>query len=141
MPHFVAAPDYFPPKSFVLSNHAVSPPFLKMSGLENPWSLGIAGFVVAILLLYAWRCCSIQDFLSTVAGGSEILFVTAHPDDECMFFSPSIIRLGRVCSIHVLCLSAGILFLFNKRCFLSLGCVRKEIIACFKLLILLTSAY
>ncbi len=36
------------------------------------------------------------------------LIVTAHPDDECMFFAPTIIRLVEVnASVHLLCLSQG----------------------------------
>lgn len=36
------------------------------------------------------------------------LIVTAHPDDECMFFAPTIIRLGELnATVHLLCLSEG----------------------------------
>ena len=36
------------------------------------------------------------------------LIVTAHPDDECMFFAPTIIRLVELnASVHLLCLSEG----------------------------------
>ncbi|XP_026229339.1 N-acetylglucosaminyl-phosphatidylinositol de-N-acetylase-like [Anabas testudineus] len=36
------------------------------------------------------------------------LIVTAHPDDECMFFAPTIIRLcEEKASVHLLCLSQG----------------------------------
>uniref|UniRef100_A0A3P9INB5 N-acetylglucosaminylphosphatidylinositol deacetylase n=1 Tax=Oryzias latipes TaxID=8090 RepID=A0A3P9INB5_ORYLA len=36
------------------------------------------------------------------------LIVTAHPDDECMFFAPTIIRLRELnISVHLLCLSEG----------------------------------
>jgi N-acetylglucosaminylphosphatidylinositol deacetylase len=37
----------------------------------------------------------------------NILLVTAHPDDECMFFGPSIIALSKQNNIHILCLSTG----------------------------------
>lgn len=39
----------------------------------------------------------------------RILIVTAHPDDECMFFSPTILSLSRRkdCQVHLLCLSNG----------------------------------
>ncbi|KAJ3275859.1 hypothetical protein HDV01_006725 [Terramyces sp. JEL0728] len=37
----------------------------------------------------------------------EILLVTAHPDDECMFFSPAIIQLSKTNNLHILCLSVG----------------------------------
>lgn len=53
--------------------------------------------------------------LMTVGAGSETavsdvraLIVTAHPDDECMFFAPTIIRLLQLkASVHLLCLSEG----------------------------------
>ncbi|XP_056253712.1 N-acetylglucosaminyl-phosphatidylinositol de-N-acetylase [Seriola aureovittata] len=44
------------------------------------------------------------------ADGADItaLIVTAHPDDECMFFAPTIIRLVELnASVHLLCLSEG----------------------------------
>ncbi|KAM9348170.1 N-acetylglucosaminyl-phosphatidylinositol de-N-acetylase [Symphorus nematophorus] len=43
-------------------------------------------------------------------NGADIraLIVTAHPDDECMFFAPTIIRLAELnASVHLLCLSEG----------------------------------
>ncbi|KAI9184407.1 N-acetylglucosaminyl-phosphatidylinositol de-N-acetylase [Blastocladiella emersonii ATCC 22665] len=37
-----------------------------------------------------------------------VLFVTAHPDDECMFFGPAILALeGAGVPVHLLCLSSG----------------------------------
>ncbi|XP_041053082.1 N-acetylglucosaminyl-phosphatidylinositol de-N-acetylase isoform X2 [Carcharodon carcharias] len=40
--------------------------------------------------------------------GAAALLVTAHPDDECMFFAPALLRLaGRGLSVHLLCLSTG----------------------------------
>lgn len=39
---------------------------------------------------------------------SRVLLVTAHPDDECMFFGPTLIALKRRnCRIFVLCMSRG----------------------------------
>lgn len=43
-------------------------------------------------------------------NGADIkaLIVTAHPDDECMFFAPTIIRLVELkASVYLLCLSEG----------------------------------
>ena len=39
----------------------------------------------------------------------RILFVTAHPDDECMFFAPTFLALKRSTGvqIHLLCLTDG----------------------------------
>ncbi|XP_028839294.1 N-acetylglucosaminyl-phosphatidylinositol de-N-acetylase [Denticeps clupeoides] len=42
------------------------------------------------------------------SGGLRALLVTAHPDDECMFFAPTIIELVKSeASVHLLCLSSG----------------------------------
>ncbi|XP_037605212.1 N-acetylglucosaminyl-phosphatidylinositol de-N-acetylase isoform X2 [Sebastes umbrosus] len=44
----------------------------------------------------------------SVRDDLRALVVTAHPDDECLFFSPSIIRLVESqVSVHLLCLSKG----------------------------------
>ena len=37
----------------------------------------------------------------------NMLYVIAHPDDEAMFFVPSIIALGKHNNLHMLCLSNG----------------------------------
>lgn len=39
----------------------------------------------------------------------RVLVVTAHPDDECMFFGPTILSLARrkKCHVYLLCLSHG----------------------------------
>jgi N-acetylglucosaminylphosphatidylinositol deacetylase len=52
----------------------------------------------------------------------KVLLVTAHPDDECMFFAPTLLALGPVAAeVHNLCLSVG-----NQD---GLGSVRKEELA------------
>lgn len=40
---------------------------------------------------------------------TRVLLVTAHPDDECMFFGPTLIALRKRknCRIFVLCMSRG----------------------------------
>ena len=35
------------------------------------------------------------------------MFVTAHPDDEVMFFRPSIQSIAQDYFVHLLCLSGG----------------------------------
>ena len=41
-------------------------------------------------------------------GDNKALFVTAHPDDECMFFSPTIYGLQKDgWEVYLLCLSTG----------------------------------
>lgn len=46
----------------------------------------------------------------------RVLIVTAHPDDECMFFGPTILSLtqrNEPCTVYLLCLSNGKVFLKN----------------------------
>ena len=44
----------------------------------------------------------------TIGADIRALIVTAHPDDECMFFAPTALRLVEFnASVHVLCLSEG----------------------------------
>lgn len=82
--------------------------------------------VVAIVLSYLiWIKCiycrqrptlvkslkrAINVLTSREINGDDIsaLLVTAHPDDECMFFAPTIIRLVELkANVHLLCLSEG----------------------------------
>ncbi|KAK2816278.1 hypothetical protein Q7C36_022549 [Tachysurus vachellii] len=44
----------------------------------------------------------------TCENDARVLFVTAHPDDECMFFAPAIIKLTELnATVYLLCLSSG----------------------------------
>uniref|UniRef100_A0A3Q2P2L0 N-acetylglucosaminylphosphatidylinositol deacetylase n=1 Tax=Fundulus heteroclitus TaxID=8078 RepID=A0A3Q2P2L0_FUNHE len=52
----------------------------------------------------------LQTFKNTDGADVRALVVTAHPDDECMFFAPTIVRLVALnASVHLLCLSEGML--------------------------------
>ena len=44
-----------------------------------------------------------------LAAARRALLVTAHPDDECMFFGPTVMALLRdpACTVYLLCLSTG----------------------------------
>lgn len=47
-------------------------------------------------------------------AGIRALVVTAHPDDECMFFAPAIIQLVSLnVDVHLLCLSQGMATKFS----------------------------
>ncbi len=68
-----------------------------------------AGVVACILAL-------VNLFLELVARfsqpakriGGSVLLVIAHPDDEVMFFAPTILACHRAgCTIGILCLSTG----------------------------------
>ena len=44
----------------------------------------------------------------TKEGTRVVLLITAHPDDECMFFSPMLLQsIGAKSQVHVLCLTNG----------------------------------
>ena len=45
--------------------------------------------------------------LADDGGPAPTLLVTAHPDDETMFFAPSLLCLADTLELHILCLSTG----------------------------------
>ncbi|XP_047235298.1 N-acetylglucosaminyl-phosphatidylinositol de-N-acetylase isoform X2 [Girardinichthys multiradiatus] len=54
------------------------------------------------------RTTNVSSETETDGADVRALVVTAHPDDECMFFAPTIIRLNELnASVHLLCLSEG----------------------------------
>ncbi|KAI8885177.1 LmbE-like protein [Backusella circina FSU 941] len=58
------------------------------------------------ILLYAYH--SIAYLQTRHELGRQVLILTAHPDDECMFFGPTITSLLHSKSrLHLLCLSTG----------------------------------
>ncbi|XP_077220993.1 uncharacterized protein LOC143854769 isoform X2 [Tasmannia lanceolata] len=81
-------------------------------------------FLIAVLIISLWvfslfvvlcvSSCkpSMVSFLFTepgeMIGKKNILLVIAHPDDESMFFSPTILYLtSRGYNLHILCMSTG----------------------------------
>ncbi|CAE7060355.1 unnamed protein product [Rhizoctonia solani] len=62
--------------------------------------------LVLLLLVYLLRSPVV--YPSTFDIPSPVLVLTAHPDDECMFFSPTILALKRQeKEVRGLCLSVG----------------------------------
>ncbi|XP_069003067.1 N-acetylglucosaminyl-phosphatidylinositol de-N-acetylase [Embiotoca jacksoni] len=54
------------------------------------------------------RVVNVLSGRGTDGADVRALVVTAHPDDECLFFAPTIIRLVEFnASVHLLCLSEG----------------------------------
>ena len=64
-----------------------------------------------IFLIHSSVCCISKSPIrfNAAYGQRGILLVTAHPDDECMFFAPTILMLQQLidAEIHLLCLSSG----------------------------------
>jgi N-acetylglucosaminylphosphatidylinositol deacetylase len=66
------------------------------------------GFIVSLL---GWAYFSLAHFQKVLpfSHHNNVLILTAHPDDECMFFGPTITSLRTLTKsrIFVLCLSTG----------------------------------
>ncbi|GFT36040.1 n-acetylglucosaminyl-phosphatidylinositol de-N-acetylase [Trichonephila clavipes] len=64
-----------------------------------------------ILQYFTNRNCTIDPNFNRskfIKDKSKVLVITAHPDDECMFFAPTILNLLRQsCHVYLLCLSSG----------------------------------
>ena len=64
--------------------------------------------VVLLLLVVLLRARSARTAHDLLVSTPRTLLVTAHPDDECMFFAPTVLELlRRRCSLFMLCLSTG----------------------------------
>ena len=67
---------------------------LAESGLDLLWASAAAvACCVALPLLAQLRALLLGDDLAGDGAGSGVLLVTAHPDDECMFFAPTVLAL------------------------------------------------
>jgi N-acetylglucosaminylphosphatidylinositol deacetylase len=74
-----------------------------------------------LLLVLALVLAALYSFLSPANPGTfaapglratirneRVLLLTAHPDDECLFFAPTVLTLrARGAAVHNLCLSVG----------------------------------
>lgn len=95
-----------------LSSVATAAP---LSLSSSPWIVGGVAILLASLIYVIiqaedlLRRLFIEDWQRFgIEKPSEILLVIAHPDDECMFFVPTLLALCQAGhQIHVLCLSTG----------------------------------
>ena len=56
----------------------------------------------------SWERVTRPEQAGLPGGGSRTLLVTAHPDDEAMFFAPTILGLAHLRhQVFLLCFSAG----------------------------------
>lgn len=83
-------------------------------GRETAGSLfaGLLFYVIFCVLLYLavayWKIVTWRS-PQFLGSAKRVMFVIAHPDDECMFFGPVIMKLAqqRNCELYLLCLSKG----------------------------------
>jgi LmbE family N-acetylglucosaminyl deacetylase len=69
--------------------------------------------VLAALTLLTATCLAVlrlaAQFGSPALKGRRVLFVTAHPDDEALFFAHALVAAAEQgAELHVLCLSTGV---------------------------------
>ncbi|EEB20267.1 N-acetylglucosaminyl-phosphatidylinositol de-N-acetylase, putative [Pediculus humanus corporis] len=73
----------------------------------------VIGIIIYIVFSFCFYCFIIRTKLvrnlGIISDCKNVLFVTSHPDDECMFFGPTIVTLTNDtdCSVYLLCLSRG----------------------------------
>lgn len=67
-------------------------------------------YSILCVLLYTgivhWK---VFTFKSDVKNPKRVLLVIAHPDDECMFFGPTVLNFtsNKNCTLYLMCLSTG----------------------------------
>ena len=69
--------------------------------------LVFAVILSSIVIGFYFRQLNFQQVKRTEFDKKAVLVITAHPDDECMFFSPAILNLKQSSTVHLLCLSTG----------------------------------
>ena len=80
-----------------------------MVPLDQPWVVFFSLFAVVLssVILFYRRQLNLQRGKRFEFDNRAVLVITAHPDDECMFFSPTILNLQQCSTVHLLCLSTG----------------------------------
>lgn len=70
-------------------------------------SLFILLYAVLCFIIYRW-CCYKKKTNTILQNSKRVLLVTAHPDDESMFFGPTLVNIIRDgIDVYLLCLSNG----------------------------------
>lgn len=80
-----------------------------MNSLHWTVVIGVLLFCFCLIIYYTLRrYARVGIRLERQTG--RVLFVIAHPDDECMFFAPTILKLTRSgqYDVFLLCLSSGL---------------------------------
>lgn len=64
---------------------------------------------VCVLLYTGIVKWNVLEFKKDIKDPKRVLIVIAHPDDECMFFGPTVLNLTkrRGCLVYLMCLSSG----------------------------------
>lgn len=69
----------------------------------------LIGYLCVCCVVYRRYARKLPTRIRGALGAKRVLLVIAHPDDECMFFGPTIFRLcEQGAEVYLLCLSNGI---------------------------------
>ncbi|VVC99759.1 unnamed protein product [Leptidea sinapis] len=98
------------PFEFVTSFYSVflSETLLYIKKILSYTCLWILGYLCLCCLVYRKYARRLPTRIRGSLGAKRVLVVIAHPDDECMFFGPTIFRLcEQGTEVYLLCLSNG----------------------------------
>lgn len=88
----------------------MAPPPVAADEIMQLFALSSVGVLIVVLpILYLYTCSVVQTRFPTVRN-KRICLLIAHPDDEAMFFSPTVLALTRPETgnhVKILCLSTG----------------------------------
>lgn len=81
--------------------------FLLTCAVLTNYSMSL--YILSIILAFLFNSNELFSTTELAIRSQDILLVTAHPDDEAMFFAPTIMSLSRKPSLGLfhLCLSSG----------------------------------
>lgn len=85
---------------------------LKDYTVETLEHLVIAFILYILICILLYLCITKWNFIEfrkDIKSYKRILLITAHPDDECMFFGPTVRKFvnNPKCSLYLMCLSTG----------------------------------
>ncbi|CAB3222228.1 unnamed protein product [Arctia plantaginis] len=86
----------------------VAETFLYLRNFALYIGLWLLGYLLVCCVVYRRYARRLPTRRRGALGAKRVLVVVAHPDDECMFFGPTIFRLcEQGVDVHILCLSNG----------------------------------
>ena len=78
--------------------------------MEELTVLLFAIFIACLLFYLVFSGVQSYQSVKELQGAKRVLIITSHPDDEVMFFGPTILGLVRRCEVFLLCMSPGQIF-------------------------------
>ena len=76
--------------------------------MEELTVLLFAIFIACLLFYLVFSGVQSYQSVKELQGAKRVLIITSHPDDEVMFFGPTILGLVRRCEVFLLCMSPGL---------------------------------